>query len=142
MSKTPVDVTHYKTKASSTKSIKACSAPVANKIDAAIESSLAASDLMAIANEGVIEWRDLRAFLEAASMSVRTQSETDALERADRLLAEGVSGDRGLIASMIMEAVWQEREACAIIADAKIDASNISQTAICSAVARAIRNRT
>lgn len=39
------------------------------------------------------------------------------------------------------EAVEAEREACAKIADAKYDPNNITQTAVCSAVADAIRNR-
>lgn len=34
----------------------------------------------------------------------------ECLERADRLLREGVAGDRGLIASMIYEAVTFERD--------------------------------
>ena len=38
-----------------------------------------------------------------------------ALEYADRLLREGVIGDRGLIASMIVEAMQTERERCAAI---------------------------
>lgn len=43
--------------------------------------------------------------------------EEESLERADRLISEGVVGDRGLIASMIIEAVQHEREACAKVAD-------------------------
>lgn len=50
-------------------------------------------------------------------MTAETKDETDCLERADRLIREGVRGDRGLIASMIFEAVSHEREACARIAD-------------------------
>lgn len=46
-----------------------------------------------------------------------TSDENECLERADRLLAEGVNGDRGSIAAMIYEAVQAEREACAKIAE-------------------------
>lgn len=40
--------------------------------------------------------------------------EEAALERADRLIGEGIRGEnaRGLIASMILEAVQHERDAC------------------------------
>lgn len=38
--------------------------------------------------------------------------EEEALERADRLISEGVNGDRDLIASMIVEAVTAERDRC------------------------------
>ena len=38
-----------------------------------------------------------------------TLDETHAFERAERLISEGVVGDRGLIASMIVEAVTAER---------------------------------
>jgi len=47
-------------------------------------------------------------------MPHETQDEASALDRSDRLLAEGVSGDRGGIAAMIYEAVMEEREACAV----------------------------
>ena len=47
-----------------------------------------------------------------------TTDEVSALERADRLLlVEGVTGDRGAIASMILESVHFERDACAEVAD-------------------------
>ena len=49
----------------------------------------------------------------SVGIAPETQDEINALERADRLLAEGVSGDRGGIASMIVEAVQHERMACA-----------------------------
>jgi hypothetical protein len=46
-----------------------------------------------------------------------TQDEQEHLNRADRLIAEGVRGDRQLIAAMIFEVAVTEREACARIAD-------------------------
>jgi hypothetical protein len=52
-------------------------------------------------------------------INAQTQDEIDALERADRLIAEGVAGDRGLIASMVLEAVQHERERCAKLLDDK-----------------------
>lgn len=56
---------------------------------------------------------------------MQTIDEVDALERADRLLSEdGVSGDRGGIAAMILEAVQHEREACAKIIDDHAEGSH------------------
>ncbi len=42
-------------------------------------------------------------------MTEEVDDEAAALERADRLIREGVIGDRGQIASIILEAVWAER---------------------------------
>lgn len=51
-------------------------------------------------------------------MTPITPDEVAALERADRLLGfDGVQGDRGVVAAMILEAVQHEREACAALAD-------------------------
>lgn len=41
---------------------------------------------------------------------MESQDEVDALERADRLISEGVIGERGQIASIILEAVQHERD--------------------------------
>lgn len=42
-----------------------------------------------------------------------TSDADQCLERADRLLGDGVTGDREFIAAIILEAVLNEREACA-----------------------------
>ncbi len=69
--------------------------------------------------------------------------EDAALERADRLIAEGVAGDRGQIASMLLEAVCAEREACASEMDRRHDevANTTDTKAAYRNAARAIRNR-
>lgn len=72
--------------------------------------------------------------------------EEDALERADRLIGEGVKGERGLIAAMILEAVQHERDACADkLNDAALRYNKQRDPGManhCRLLARTIRERT
>jgi len=66
--------------------------------------------------------------------------ETRALEYADRLLAEGVKGDRGQIASLFYEALAAETERCAKVADEAHEAAQIHGTPVwANEIATAIR---
>ncbi len=71
-----------------------------------------------------------------------TLTEEESLERADRLISEGVVGDRGLIASMIIEAVQHEREACATDVEALPWGRNEPRAQAIREAAAVIRKRT
>lgn len=75
-----------------------------------------------------------------------TKDEQELLDCADRLIAQGVKGDRNVIAAMIFEVAVVECEACATIADtirARLEGEGDLKAGhlVAADIARAIRSR-